>query len=240
MTIRSYFSTGATLATTLAVLALAGCGGGVNLKPASSIGPNGDSNRSVVDAVNGVQMRVKTGQWDGDASVLRDVTPMHVRIENESDQPIRLSYDNFALVAAATGQRFAALPPIAIDGSVERSANVVGSPGFTSSGFAVAPYYSSSYPGMNAYSTAYGYDSGYYNNYTRRWADYNVKLPTPYMREVAIPDGVIEPGGMIEGFLYFEKVPTDKIAGVDFRATLVNAESGNRFGQISVPFISTQ
>ncbi|MBH02560.1 MAG: hypothetical protein CMP08_00245 [Xanthomonadales bacterium] len=240
MTIRSSFSTGATLATTLAVLALAGCGGGVNLKPASSVGPNSDGDRSVVNAVDGVQMRVKTGQWDGDASVLRDVTPIHVRIENESDQPIRLSYENFALVAEATGQRFAALPPIAINGSVERSANVVGSPGFTSSGFAVAPYYASSYPTMNAYGTAYGYDTGYYNNYISRWADYSVELPTPYMRQVAIPDGVVEPGGMIEGFLYFEEVPTDKVAGVDFRSTLVNAETGNRFGQISVPFIATQ
>ena len=240
MTIKAFFTGGLTVAATTAVLALAGCGGGVNLKPASSVGPNSQSDRAVVDAVDGVQMRVKTGQWDGDASVLRDVTPMHVRIENESDQPIRISYDNFALVAAASGQRFAALPPIAIDGSVERSANVVGSPGFTSSGFAVAPYYASSYPSMSAYDTAYGYDSGYYNNYTRRWADYSLSLPTPHMREVAIPDGVIEPGGMIEGFLYFEKVPTDRIAGVDFRSTLVNAETGSRFGEIAVPFIATQ
>lgn len=221
-------------------IALAACAGGVPLKPASAIGPDASGDSRVVDTVAGVHMSVATGQWNGDASVIDHVTPMHVHIENDSDHPLRVSYDNFALVATTTGTRYSALPPIDIDGSVTRQQHVVSNPGFAANGFDVAPYYQSSYPGMTPYGSAYGYDSGYYNTYASRWRGYQVRLPTPHMRDVAVPDGVLEPGGSVDGFMYFEHVPAARVAGVDFQATLVDVDSGERFGQIRIPFISTQ
>jgi hypothetical protein len=51
-----------------------------------------------------------------------------------------------------------------------------------------------------------------------------------------IPDGVLEPGGQISGFLYFEKLP-GSLERITFEADLVNARTGANFGTVRIPFV---
>ena len=56
------------------------------------------------------------------------------------------------------------------------------------------------------------------------------------MRERAIPEGVIQPGGQVSGFLYFRRIPQD-IERVTLRAELMNGLDGKGFGEVRVPDI---
>jgi hypothetical protein len=50
-----------------------------------------------------------------------------------------------------------------------------------------------------------------------------------------IPEGVIAPGGYVDGFLYFARVNPD-LSQVEFVATLQAAKTGKDFGTIRIPF----
>jgi hypothetical protein len=50
-----------------------------------------------------------------------------------------------------------------------------------------------------------------------------------------LPEGVLEPGGRVEGFLYFERVDP-QAPRVRFRADLTSADTGEVFGEVSIPF----
>ncbi|MGH9614730.1 MAG: hypothetical protein ACRD4P_16810, partial [Bryobacteraceae bacterium] len=63
----------------------------------------------------------------------------------------------------------------------------------------------------------------------------SVRLPTQSMLQKAIPEGVIAPGGYVEGFMYFKKI-TGRLMDVNFTATLQGAKSGQEFGSINIPF----
>jgi hypothetical protein len=51
----------------------------------------------------------------------------------------------------------------------------------------------------------------------------------------ALPEGVLEPGGRVTGFVYFEEV--EDVPRVRFVAQLVNASTGARFGTLTIPFV---
>lgn len=221
----------------LAALVAAGCSApGTQLEPApaaETVAPE-----TAVDRVNGVRMTAETGTWDGLARVKTEVTPIRVTIENGSDTPIRLRYDDFALVGPQ-GRRYAALPPYGVEGEVTDPVLVdaydpVTAPGFAYSGFSVAPYYASVYPTVTPYAGAFGYDPYYHDRYYTVYRD--IELPTREMVAEALPEGVISPGGRVSGFLYFERVPPSA-PSVRFRADLTGAESNETFGEISIPFV---
>lgn len=77
------------------------------------------------------------------------------------------------------------------------------------------------------------YDPYWYGGYYSYW--YNIKLPTPGMLRAAMPEGVIQDGGHLSGFLYFEEV-SPGLKMVDFRVDLVNALDEKTFGTILMPF----
>ena len=218
-------------------LLAAGCSApGTQLDPAPAA--NTVSAETAVDRVNGVRMTAETGAWGGLARVKTEVTPIRVTIENGSRVPLRLRYDEFALVNPQ-GRRYAALPPYGVEGSVEDPTLVdayspVTSPGFTYSGFSVAPYYRSVYPSVTPYAGSFGYDPLYYDRYYTAYRE--IALPTEEMVREALPEGVIDPGGRVSGFLYFERVPPTA-PRVRFRADLADAQSGETFGEISIPFV---
>ncbi len=219
----------------LAAVALAGCA--ANLQPAPSSQAVAGLEKAAVSNVAGVRMVAQSGEWPGKVPIADEVTPVRVIIENSSGQPLRISYNLFALVAPA-GQRFSALPPYRIEGSVAEPAlapgyGPIGAPGFGYSGFQVAPYYGGVYPGIAPYGGPFYTDPFYYNNYYRRWR--TVELPTTEMLQRVLPEGVLNSGGRADGYLYFEKV--NGAPRVAFRADLVNAETGNSFGEIRIPFV---
>lgn len=225
------------LTLTLALFAAGCASGGANLDPAPSANEAPAAEEAVVRNVNGVEMTVQAGAWAGEEGVTQDVTPLQVTLNNGSSDSVAVRYRNFSLIAP-DGQRYAALPPFSVQGTVDmRETEPVADPGFTYDGFGVAPSYGGYYSGGVGVYDTYGYsayDTGYYGTYADYWD--NVQLPTREMIARALPEGVVEPGGRVQGFLYFEKVDGDAVPRVRFRADLQDAGGGRTFGEISIPF----
>jgi hypothetical protein len=64
-----------------------------------------------------------------------------------------------------------------------------------------------------------------------------VPLPTSEMIRLALPEGALDPGATVEGFLYFDRVKR-KAGRVTFEATIVTAFSGERLGVVAIPFVA--
>jgi len=203
-----------------------------------------------VSEVAGVSVRVQADDWQGDPAVERTVQPVRVTIDNDGTAPIRVRYGDFALVAP-DGHRYAALPPFRIEGQLMSPMLADGyapfySPRFMYRGFYVAPYFARIYPGIPVYPgpASYFYDPFYYGFY---YPDMLSAIrPTVEMLSLALPEGLIEPGGSVTGFLYFEHVSRND-PSVIFRQELVSVGEGEgptgaagaAFGEVSIPFMVT-
>ena len=201
--------------TTLAVAACAS--GGQNLEPARSANDVPGLERAAEMTDNRVQVIAQTAEWPGEARIAEKFSPVRVRITNGSDQPVHIRYGQFQLVAD-DGQVFAAIPPLATRGEV--TTNVTPeliAPRFNYTGFSIAPYYVYSYPGIMVYGGPFAYDRAYYELYSPTIS--REDLPTPEMLAWALPEGVLERGGYVDGYLYFQHVPSDKQL-VRFQAVL--------------------
>ena len=62
-----------------------------------------------------------------------------------------------------------------------------------------------------------------------------VDLPTFDMLRKALPEGVLEPGGRLSGFVYFEDVGPG-VERVELRADFENADTGERIVRLGIPF----
>jgi hypothetical protein len=51
----------------------------------------------------------------------------------------------------------------------------------------------------------------------------------------ALPEGTLEDGGALDGFLYFQDVG-EREGRVTLEARLVDARTGEQFGTLSIPF----
>jgi hypothetical protein len=60
------------------------------------------------------------------------------------------------------------------------------------------------------------------------------ELPSREMLALALPEGVLEPGQRVAGFVYFERVPRD-VSVVRLTAPLVDARSGESLGVVGLP-----
>ncbi len=156
------------------------------------------------------------------------VTPMLVVVENNSTRRLRVRYDAFSLVGA-DGRRFAAIPPFAVTGTVAVPVDAAfAPPAFYSPGWAL-------YGGPFARDPLYGWRWPFFASYPAYvW----VRLPTNDMIQRALPEGVVEPGGKISGFLYFEEVARST-REVTFTAVLVDAASDATFGTVRIPFLAS-
>jgi hypothetical protein len=55
------------------------------------------------------------------------------------------------------------------------------------------------------------------------------------MLRQALPEGTLEEGGSVTGFLYFQDV-SEREGRVTLQARLVDARTGEQFGTLSIPF----
>ncbi|HYE35792.1 hypothetical protein [Methylocaldum sp.] len=184
----------------------------------------------------GVRIAAGAEAWPGSDTIHRELTPVRVSIDNRSAQPLRIRYAEFALVSPS-GERFAALPFYRKESQVNVPAvpapyPPIADPAFGYTNFYVAPRYHSMYPGLQPYPGPFEYDSSYYDTYGDYWKE--GALPTGRMIDRALPEGVLEPNGRLDGWLYFEKVRD--VPKVTFRTDLVNAETRRIFGEIRIPF----
>ncbi|QBQ54355.1 hypothetical protein [Nitrosococcus wardiae] len=219
-------------------LLAAGCTPMADLTPAPAANEVARLQEAAIDRVNGVRLIAQANEWPGPQPIREEVTPVRVVIDNLSGMPLRLRYSDFALVAT-DGMRYTALPPYRIEGSVLEPVlaggyTPVADPDFVYDGFTVAPLYGPVYPTLGAYPGTFAYDPFYYDTYGTYWA--TLPLPTAAMRAWALPEGVLDAGGHLEGFLYFERVPEEQ-RRVTFRADLVDAQDNRAFGEVRIPFV---
>jgi hypothetical protein len=220
---------------------IAGCASRPHLVPgpdAETVTPGGTiATASAAD----VTVTVDPDAWRGGVSIAHAVTPMHVRIENKSGEKLAIRYRHFAMLGDS-GERFAALPPYEIRGTVAgvgpaRRYPPINRLGFTHDGFYVAPFYHFMYPSVAVYHAhPFGFDPFYYDGYYPHWSRERAELPTPEMLRVALPEGVLEENGVLAGFLYFEPVEA-RASPVTFRADIVDIVSGEAMGSVTIPFV---
>jgi len=191
----------------------------------------------------GVTIKANVVQnWPGEYPITTDVTPVKVSIENNSGVPLRLRYREFALRPMKLGaeqkaQSYAALAPFRIKGEVETPVLIddydsIEEPGFDyDKNFRIAPLYDPIYD-IEVYEDAFDYEWDYYFNSETVWKE--TDLPTGDMLMRVLPEGVLAESGKLGGFLYFKKLH-DEAALLHFQADLVNATTGEKFGEITIP-----
>ena len=194
----------------------------------------------------GVRVSVNGDAWNGDPFNLPEVlTPLHVSIENGGQVPLRLAYRDFALVGQS-GMRYSALSPLNIESQLPRSSLNGGAqlqtvatyaaprrtaPRFHSRRFYVAPHYGYFYPGYPLWASPFPYSSWGMTAYS--WPQ---SLPTEDMISEALPEGVLEPGGHVDGFVYFQGV-TRREDKVKFDLKLVDGQTNEPIGEAVVPLV---
>lgn len=220
----------------LGLAVMVGCATGPALVPAPAANQVGQA--AAAQSSQGVRVVADGGAWRGVPAQLPDLVPVKVSIENRGDRPVLLRFAAFSLVTPA-GERLTAIPPLEIEG--EAVASGIGgagldpwSPLFEHDNFFVAPHARSYYPGIPPWGGIwYPPVRGTGMSAPMVWP---LDLPTRSMLEQALPEGVIERGGHVSGFVYFPDVPggTERIR---FEAELLDAETGEAFGRIRIPFI---
>jgi hypothetical protein len=233
------------IALTLAVITA--CGGPPRLQPSpgAQLAP-GDPDAAVASAA-GIDLTAWPDRWRGHPTNLAlEVTPILVRIENNSTEPLELRFTHFNLDNPANVD-FSPIPPF----NIEETVSVPVRPAdFALSGFRVAPYLRGYYPSLGYYGHPFFFDRVYYDRMSTAWVP--VELPTADMVSMALPEGILDPGGVATGFVYFEDVSDDP-AEVALEFDLVtprtgmangmpegspNGELGGRMrGTIRIPFM---
>jgi hypothetical protein len=219
------------------------------------------SRAEATTAVEGVHVDVDAGAWDADPKNLDTVLPLKVTVRNESGHPLRVRFREFALMGPQ-GSRLSALPPLTLDGvalvntpasglkpedigeSPESEEGVGGAglepmplegpvePDFEAHGYYVSPTYGHFWRGLQPWAGSFPVDPVYYDTYLAQWP---VNLPTEDMLRRALPEGVVVNGGEVSGFLYFQDVPPG-MESVSFQFDLVDADTGQQFGSVRIPF----
>lgn len=210
------------------ILFAAACGHG-RLVPARSatIVPGAPGAAFLVEG--GVRCSADALAWQGRPGDLpTSVTPVKVRIVNTSGKPIRLLYQDFALVGKG-GRKYPAVPilPLDPDDSAPRL-----DPIYASTKFFVAPRFHGVYPGLDAWSKPLDRDDDLYERAYHRWG------PEPRSRQalrMGMPEGVLDDGGVISGFLYFES-PLGREDRVTFEAEFGNGAGDDTVAAVKIPF----
>jgi hypothetical protein len=229
-----------------AVLLLSSCAARAPLTPAPEARVLPEREQAAVATGGDVLVTADASAWKGYPSRLEAVVPVRVRIENGAQVPLRLRFADFTL-RLAEGVAVAALPPMRLQGTEIVTAppppGVVGyggaglgagwvDPLFVHRGFHVAAPYGLYYPGLDPWTGPFAL--GAYP-YEQQWRSWPVELPTPDMVARALPEGVLEPGGMVEGFIYFQGLPGDEQRAV-LEVALADARSGEALGRATLPF----
>jgi hypothetical protein len=193
-----------------------------------------------------IRVWVNGDAWKADPLDLRDVlTPVHVNIENGGTRPLRLAYADFTLVGDS-GMRYSAMSPLRADSPLPRSSTgeprvtvlpavahraspARVAPRFRHRHFYIAPQYGYFYPGYPLWGAPFPYT--YFGGGPYTWPR---TLPSDDMIAEALPEGVLEPGGQVDGFVYFQGV-TRRELRVRFDYKLYDARADSKLGEVIIP-----
>lgn len=212
--------------------ALLGSSCGHRFRAASPANVVSDSPNVARAAAQGLSMDVEIDAWSGDPASLGSIlTPVKISLTNEGDHAVSLRYQNFTL-SDPRGVRSSAIPPFQIRGSTDPlPAPIV--PSFSYRNFYAYPYYRFYGPGFNYWADDWGWDGAWYGSSYRYWSR---DLPTADMVRKAIPEGVLNPGGEVSGYLYFPLLAGDSKT-VELQAVLMDANTHQQFGVLNIPFV---
>ncbi len=213
----------------LALVLALGCAAPQRFVPASQVErASGDPTAAVVNRA-GLTVVANADDWDGYPSNLPALmTPVYVRILNDSDRPIAIRYQDFHLATDA-GRRLTPVPPLGSD----RINRVAVLPQVQARGFHWAPYYRDLFgEDLDYWTGAFAFDPGFYD----RYLEWRPDLPTAPMVEGALPEGVLEPGGTIAGYLYFPQA--GNVCRVTLEVDLAAPGGGHRVADIAIPFLA--
>jgi hypothetical protein len=182
-----------------------------------------------VELVAGVELEVDGAPALGLRPGTEDlVSAVRLKVRNLSGVPLRLRYEDLRLLEADGSQRLA-LPPWRVDSRVFDEID----PAFVWDRFFVAePYTPFVRGGPLLWSGPFSADPLYRESLFPRWPP---ALPTLEMLAYALPEGVLLPGGSVDGFVYFEGTPVQS-QRVTFAFDLFNADTGALLGQAAVAF----
>ena len=196
----------------------------------------GPSGMAAEATAAGVHIVAGTGAWEGTPDLEDGYVPLRLRIENRAERPLLVRYSVFELVVPEDGTELPAIPPFRIDVQAPPPFDpVVGrepiTPAWGWDSFALAPAYAGYYGPSPVWEDTFFYDDAYgYDDLYGLWAE----APPRVALERALPEGVLESGGRVEGFLYFPEAPEDA-RRVQFRAELIDARTGEPFGIVAIP-----
>lgn len=131
------------------------------------------------------------------------------------------------------GERRTALAPFDIE---ETEVQPIRRPYFTATGFHVAPHHSLFFPHFTTVGHGFFHDLAFHHagfSHFRRF-----QLPTRDMLRRALPEGVLDPGGEIRGYLFFDAFEQGEVEHVTFVGDLKVAEDGETLGEARIPFIT--
>jgi hypothetical protein len=220
------------------VLALAGCIPETQLRPTPDARSPAGEPSAVVAEAHGVRLIADGSAWNGHPGNLESrLTPVELRVENQSGRTLSIRYALFDLVGASRF-RYAALSPMLMKEANEAGPTCV-------AGYSPRPYWSLGatwgprrgwrYPQRSWWPNPY-YDPFYDPFYgPQSHLRCEEPLPTQDMLAQALPEGTLENGGTVDGFLYFQGVG-NREREVILQAQLVDATTNEPFGELSIPF----
>lgn len=208
-------------------LALGGCSSQAALQPAAGTVP---ATVAQAESQQGVLITALSQPVIGPGATKRRVTPLRVSLHNASQTPIRIRYADLVLVVGEGEAEYIALPVDRFAGPAQPPAEQSWSelPALEANGLRVEQASNASpsardpsRPGPDEYSN-YGPEPG------------RVVLPTRAMIEAAIPEGTLEPGGTVTGYLYFAPV-TEPEERVVLRARFTPVPQADPATQVLLP-----
>ncbi|HLV19304.1 MAG TPA: hypothetical protein VKZ49_00425 [Polyangiaceae bacterium] len=225
----------------LPLVLLGGCTKSHDLEPAANASEVEGLPDAAFTSVDGVQVVAQAGEWPEDQEVLDNSTPIYIEIINGSGMPLRIEYRHFSL-ASSTGATYAALPPFRVQGTPTQPSVIADREpvalGYRADGFKVAPYYGHIYEEIPTYDRPFVADQAYYGTAYSHWSGTRLREPSRTMKIMALPEGVLEPGGHLRGYVYFPRLPAGA-QQVEVRFNAVDADTGDIFAIAAIPFVQS-
>jgi|HubBroStandDraft_6_1064221.scaffolds.fasta_scaffold382796_2 hypothetical protein len=187
---------------------------------------------AAAEEVGGLRISAEGDDWNANPVDLSShLTPVKIRIVNHSGAPARIEYAQFTLVGGH-GHVYRAIPVVPLEHETPRDGAGTIHPIYAASRFFVAPRYHDLYPTLPAWSRPLERADGD-SGETLRFAQ---GLPTRAMERMGLPEGVLDDGGEISGFLYFENA-TKRESRLTFQAAIADGQHGEReLAEIEIPF----
>ncbi|HYE33813.1 hypothetical protein [Methylocaldum sp.] len=190
-----------------------------------------------------VRIVARPESWPESETIEFTTTPVHLKIENRSESPLLIRYSDFKVLTPG-GKQFSALPVFPVE---EKDSGPVvpgvlpmltiaayppiNDPLFDFRDFRVAPFLKPVYPTVPVHEGSFPYDQTYNERLASYWRGFD--LPNLEMIRRALPEGVLNPGGWVAGWLYFQKF--EPLPAGTLTLDLIDARTDRPFGQARVP-----